>query len=95
MNDMLYDIDGALLNPFELKLLEEIIIDHSGVYRPDSVSKGLRCDLDSLVLEGILEREKMSESEWGNSWIMTDSGWEWAESLEPVISHIASLVGEA
>tara|TARA_B100000700_G_scaffold263899_1_gene301287 strand:+ start:751 stop:1035 length:285 start_codon:yes stop_codon:yes gene_type:complete len=87
--ESLYNIEGAKLTALELRLLTHVAGDECGVWEPDEEeATNVREQLDHLVLEGFLERDK-DHAGWLNVWRVPENMW---TILEPNIETIHCVV---
>ena len=91
----LYDIQGAKLTALEISLLAHIAGDECGVWQPqDEEAESVREQLDTLVLEGFLERDRIFDT-WLNSWRVSDDAWVVIEPYVDVIHRVINNIAEA
>lgn len=87
--ETLYNIEGAKLTALELNILAYVAGDECGVWEPDEdESVAVREQLDHLVLEGFLERDR-DHAGWLNVWRVPDDVW---TILEPNVSTIHCVI---
>lgn len=93
--ESLYNIEGAKLTALELNLLAYVAGDECGVWEPDEDEiGGVREQLDHLVLEGLLERDR-DHAGWLNVWRVPDDVWTILKPNVDTIHYVIDSIAEA
>ena len=93
--ETLYDIEGAKLTALELNLLAYVVGDECGVWEPnEDEAIGVREQLDHLVLEGFLERDR-DQAGWLNVWRVPDNAWLILKPNVDTIHYVIDNIAEA
>ena len=93
--ESLYNIEGAKLTALELNLLAYVAGDECGVWEPDiDTVVEVREQLDHLVLEGLLERDR-DHAGWLNVWRVPNDVWAIIKPNVDIIHKVINNIAEA